>query len=90
MKAFVSDWLLAPKPEPDAPNSPSSSVFTSLHPETKLLSNERELLLLTQLYLELSLSLEQAQCAARADILAAKAQPTVYGRSCVGKAISNQ
>lgn len=82
MKLSVSEWLLHPKPEPDVQNSPSWSVFTGIDREVKLLSDEGKLLLLTQLYLELTLSLEHAQCAARADILAANASN--------GKVISNQ
>ena len=74
MKQKVSDWLLAPKPEPDVQKSPPSPVFTGIHPEGKLLSDEGKLLLLTHLYLELRLTLEHALRAARADIIAAKAQ----------------
>jgi hypothetical protein len=74
MKQKVSDWLLAPKPEPGVQNSPPSPVSTGIHPEAKLLSDEGKLLLLTHLYLELRLTLEHALRAARADILAAKAQ----------------
>jgi hypothetical protein len=39
-----------------------------LHADTKLLSDESKVLLLTQLYLELRLNVEQALRAARADI----------------------
>jgi len=74
MKQKVSDWLLAPKPEPGVQNSPPSPVFTGIHPESKLLSDEGKLLLLTHLYLELHLTLEHALRAARADITAAKGQ----------------
>jgi hypothetical protein len=74
MKQKVSDWLLAPKPEPGVQNSPPSPVSTGIHPEAKLLSDEGKLLLLTHLYLELRLTREHALCAARADILAARSQ----------------
>jgi hypothetical protein len=74
MKQLVSDWLLAPKPEPGVQNSPPSPVSTGIHPEAKLLSDEGKLLLLTHLYLELRLTLQDALCAAKADIMAAKAQ----------------
>jgi hypothetical protein len=74
MKQVISDWLLAPKPEPGVQNSAPSPVFIGIHPEAKLLSDEGKLLLLTHLYLELRLTLEQALCAAKADIMAAKAQ----------------
>jgi hypothetical protein len=73
MKESVSDWLLAPKPEPGVQNSPPSPVFTGIYREAKLLSDEGKLLLLTYLYLELHLTLEHALRAARADVLAAKA-----------------
>jgi hypothetical protein len=73
MKQEVSDWLLAPKPEPGVQNSPPSPVFTGIYREAKLLSDEGKLLLLTHLYLELHLTLEHALRAARADILATKA-----------------
>jgi hypothetical protein len=79
MKPVISDWLLAPKPEPGVQNSASSPVFIGIHPEAKQLSDQRKLVLLTHLYLELRLTLEQALCAAKADIMAVKAQPTVYG-----------
>jgi hypothetical protein len=74
MKQKVSDWLLAPKPELDVQKSPTSPVFTGIHPERNLLSDEGKLLLLTHLYLELRLTLEHALRAAQADIMAAKAQ----------------
>lgn len=75
MKQKISDWLLAPKPEPGVQNSPPSPVFTGIYPEAKLLSDEGKLLLLTHLYLELHLTLEHALHAAKADIMAARAQP---------------
>ena len=75
MKQSVSDWLLAPKPEPGVQISPPSPVSTGIHPEAKLLSDAGKLLLLTHLYLELRLTLEHALCAARADLsMAAKVQ----------------
>ncbi len=74
MKQLVSDWLLVPKPEHRVQNSPPSPVSTGIHPEAKLLSDEGRLLLLTHLYLELHLTLEHALRAAKADIMAAKAQ----------------
>ena len=91
MKQMISDWLLAPKqPELGVQNSAPSPVFIGNHPEAKLLSDEGKLLLLTHLYLELRLTLEQALRAAKADIMAAKAQtnrPWVEQR---GSVISNQ
>jgi len=75
MKESVSDWLLAPRPEPGVQNSPPSPVFTGIYREAKLLSDEGKLLLLTHLYLELHLTLEHALRAARADLsMAAKVQ----------------
>ena len=74
MKQMISDWLLAPKPEPGVQNSGSSPVFIGNQPEAKPLSDEGKLLLLTHLYLELRLTSEQALRAAKADIMAAKAQ----------------
>ncbi len=75
MKQKFSDWLLAPKPEPDVQKSPPPPVFTAIHPEPKLPSDGGKLLLLTHLYLELRLPLEHALRAAKADIVPAKAQP---------------
>ena len=68
MKQLLSDWLLAPKPEPGVRPSPPSPAFIGIHPEAKPLSDEGKLLILTYLYLELRLTLEQALCAARADL----------------------
>ena len=75
MKRLISDWVLATKPEPGGQTSQPSPAFAGIYADRKLLSDETRLLLLTYLYLELRLTVEDALRAARADIMMApKAQ----------------
>lgn len=66
MKQLISDWVLAIEPEPSDQSSPA---FAGLYADTKLLPDESKVMLLTHLYLELHLNLEQAIRAARADVM---------------------
>jgi hypothetical protein len=90
MKQSISEWLLTTKRERRVQNSPASLNITGTYPEAKLLSDEGKLLLLTHLYLELRLTLEHALRAARADIIAAKAQSHRLWVEQPVKVISNQ
>lgn len=75
MKQLISDWVLATKPEPSGQTAQPSPVFPGISADGKPLSDEIRLLLLTYLYLELRLTVEEALRAARADIMMApKAQ----------------
>lgn len=75
MKQLISDWVLAIEPQPGGQTAQSCLPVAEVHPNTKLLSDEGKVLLLTHLYLELRLSVEQALRAARADLMMApKAQ----------------
>ena len=69
MEQRLSDWVLAIEPEPSAQTTESSPPFAGQYQCAKLLSDEGKVLLLAHLYLELSLNVEQALRAARADIM---------------------
>jgi hypothetical protein len=66
MKQLISDWVLANDAEP---SDQSSLAFAGLYADTKLLPDESKVMLLTHLYLELRLNIEQAIRAARADTM---------------------
>jgi len=69
MKQRISDWVLAIEPEPSGQTPKPGPAFAGLYPNAKLLSDEGKVLLLTHLYLELRLNVEQAVRAARADMI---------------------
>jgi hypothetical protein len=69
MKQLISDEILAAKQKPSGQATPSFLAFAGLYADPKLLSDESKVLLLTQVYLELCLTVEQALRAARADIM---------------------
>jgi hypothetical protein len=69
MKQLISDWVLAVEPEPGSQTAQSCRHVAELCPNPKLLSDEGKVLLLTHLYVELRLSVDQALRAARADIM---------------------
>ena len=68
MKHLISEEILTVQQELSEQTSQSFLAFVELNADTKLLSDESKVLLLTRLYLELRLNVEQALCAARADI----------------------
>jgi len=69
MKQLISDWVLAIEAKQSSQTPQSCLAFAGLSAATKLLSDESKVLLLTHLYLELCLNVEQALRAARADIM---------------------
>jgi hypothetical protein len=71
MKQLISDGVLAIELEQSSQTTQSCLAFPRLYADTKLLSDESKVLILTYLYLELRLNAEQALRAARADIMKA-------------------
>jgi len=71
MKQLISDWVLATEPEPRIQTPRPRPAVAGLSADVNMLSDESKLLLLTHLYLELRLNLEDALRAARADIIMA-------------------
>jgi hypothetical protein len=71
MKQSVSDWLLSSKPGSQSqPAKPPATFSTgTMCSAEKIASEEGKLLILTQLYLELQLGVEQAVRAAAADLM---------------------
>ena len=75
MKQLVPDWVLATEPGPRTQALRPPPAVAEISADVNLLSEESMLLLLTHLYLELRLNLEDALRAAHADIIMApKAQ----------------
>jgi hypothetical protein len=71
MKQLISDGVLTIEFGQSIQTTQSCLAFAGLYPDTKLLSDESKVLLLTHFYLELCLNPEQALRAAWADIMAA-------------------
>ena len=64
MKQLISDGVLAIELEQSSQTTQSCLAFPRLYADTKLLSDESKVLILTYLYLELRLNAEQALRAA--------------------------
>jgi hypothetical protein len=71
MKQLVSDWLLNSKPESQSQHGKPPATFSlgTMCTAGKIVSDESKLLILTHLYLELHLGLENALRAAKADLM---------------------
>jgi hypothetical protein len=71
MKQSVSDWLLDSQPESLSQLAKPAATFSmgTMCPAEKILSEESKLLILTQLYLQLRLEVEDALRAANADLM---------------------
>ena len=77
MKELISEGVLAIELEQSSQTTQSCLAFA----DTKLLSDESKVLLLTHLYLKLRLNAEEALRAARADIMTVPRASSISRRS---------